>query len=688
MLPDLPVLLAILLGLLYIGEGPVDPVPALLGTLASVLVGVGMTWMAGERGIRGIRASETRVAVSAARWIGIWPLLAWASAIYLFQWGSLVADVMPRTTWVLRYVVLFVPAATLFAVSWVQRARIEAAAASARGVVIPSGGAAEAIREGIKRNGIALVPMFLILALLEGLWVLGEWGVPGLATFSRWVEALEFLALAVTMTVLIGITMFLPALLRRVLSTEPLAPGPTRDLLERQAAAIDLRYRDILVWKTKGRSLNAMVVGFTPRTRHIFITDALLRHLPTEEVLAVFSHEAGHAKRYHLPLFLVLFVAAALLFQVLGGVLQNWGISPEWIIAGHLAFLWFVLLGSVSRVFEREADLYGADHATDLSNGGEAMFVPGLEAPLPAGAAYMIRALERIRMLSGRGSSHRHGTIQQRAEFLAQQATRPPVREAFLHRVKRLHLAIGGAVVLALLATAWYLPRDIQMGRARLAFADAGEAYEAAVKERNADREDLAIPHWEAAYAGFERAVDELADRTDPPAVHWALLSRFNAADSVFHGLEDEALGARLFQEMLDYAKTAGLDPAATRSLRFQAHVDLGRALAHLGDPAALDAWPKARASMPQGGGSRDEAYYRARLQLLRAVLLARVEAALLVLRAADPTGAVTTPLLTEWRGKPRHWLDALAAREEEGDRWDELRRDAKRELALLPPGL
>ena len=98
-------------------------------------------------------------------------------------------------------------------------------------------------------------------------------------------------------------------------------PGPLRDRLERHAAALKLRYRDLLVWKTKGGVLNAMVIGFTPRTRLIFLTDALLRRLPEEEVLAVFSHEAGHAKRHHLPLFLVLFVTTGVLFHIAGDLL-------------------------------------------------------------------------------------------------------------------------------------------------------------------------------------------------------------------------------------------------------------------------------------------------------------------------------------------------------------------------------
>ena len=62
-----------------------------------------------------------------------------------------------------------------------------------------------------------------------------------------------------------------------------------------------------MLWPTNGTIINAMVVGFTPGTRRIFLTDKIIQDLPEDELMAVFFHEAGHAKHHHLPLLLMLF---------------------------------------------------------------------------------------------------------------------------------------------------------------------------------------------------------------------------------------------------------------------------------------------------------------------------------------------------------------------------------------------
>jgi len=686
-LPDLTVLIAILLGLSALDEQPVDPVLAVVGTLACVCVAVGMTWTGGERGTRAVREERPEVAFASARWVGLWPLLGWIACLEFFHWGFFVGDALGRETWLLRYLLLFLPSLVMFASGWVQQARIEEAVAASRGAVIPAGGPAYAVRQGLKRNAIALLPMFLIIGLLEGVWILGELGVPGVRSVALWLEAMPMLALALMLAVLALLTLFLPAILRRVLPTEPLPPGAARTRLERHAAAIGLRYKELLLWKTTGRVLNAMVVGVTPRTRLIFMTDALLRHLPEEEVLAVFSHEAGHAKRRHLPLFLVLFVTTAVLFQVAGDLLAPWGVNPMLLTALELAFLWFVLLGSVSRIFEREADLFGARFATASSPSTESVVLPGLGAPLPAGAAWMIRALERIRLLSGRGASHRHGSIEERVRYIAAWATSEDVRADFRVRRRRLHQAILLSVLAAAAALAWRLPGDLRLGRAEVAAQAAAEAYEAGTAARKDGDEPAARAHWERAYEGFTRAASIVGADDSLRGRHLGLYARFNAADSAFHGLDDEVRGRAGFEDMLAYARARGLDGTDTRALRYQAQIDLGRIRAHAGDPAAWASWTEARALQP-AGDAETGAYYRARARLLRAVLLARVEVALGLAAVADPLG-LFLPLLAGQDalgpGAPRRMLRSLTERRDEGVSWDELRRDARLELERLP---
>ncbi len=680
MLPDLTILIAILVGLNALVASPTDPLRALGGTAASVCVGVAMTWMAGERGVRAVREKRIETAVASARWIGLWPLIGWFVAVTFFDWGSFIAVEIPRAWWLGRFAILFAPALVLFAAGWIQHARVADALASARGGVLPSGGARLAIRQGLRRNAIALLPMFFILGLLEGIWLLGDLGVPVVKELSRWLDAMPLLALGLMFGILALLSFFLPAVLRRVIPTEPLPPGPVRDRLERHAAAMNLRYRDLLVWKTTGRVLNAMVVGFTPRTRIIFLTDALLRHLPEEEVLAVFSHEAGHAKRYHLPLFLVLFVTTGVIFHVAGDLLAVHGVPQEIVIALHLVFLWFVLLGVISRQFEREADVYGANHAASSSPAPhETVVAPGLGAPLPVGAAWMIRALERIRLLSGRGESHRHGSIEDRVRYVAAYATTPGVRDTFVQTHRRLLRLILLSVLVATALLAWRLPGDFRLARSWMSAEDAGDAYAAGTAARRADREAEARGHWERAYDGFRRSVTLLAGDDGLRAEGLGFLSRFNAADSAFHGLDDEARGRKGFEETLRYAEQSDLPPEGTRAIRFHAHVDLGRILVHAGDPTAYDHWPRARATFPPGEAEA-ETFYRARLRLLRAVLLAAYDDGL-----EPPAGTDLDDLGVERGGRGyRAMLLHLAQRGEGGVEWDELRRDARRELERM----
>ena len=151
----------------------------------------------------------------------------------------------------------------------------------------------------------------------------------------------------------------------------------------------------------------------TARSRMIFLTDKIIADFPEGELLAVFFHEAGHVKKHHLQLYLVLFFTLAGLMHLASEHLFLAGLSEPMIILLQLAVLWFVLLGFVSRRFEREADLYGAEHAAVLEPDPAFVVVPGLPTPLPRGAARMVGALDRLlRFTGGRAPSHRHGRLE------------------------------------------------------------------------------------------------------------------------------------------------------------------------------------------------------------------------------------------------------------------------------------
>ena len=126
----------------------------------------------------------------------------------------------------------------------------------------------------------------------EASWI---WGIPGL------------------LFVLVGF----PFLLRRLWKTEKLADGPLKQTIEETIADQKLPIREVFIWHTGGRMINAAVTGFLPRMRYIFLTDALLARFSTEQVTAVLAHELGHVRGRHLLLRVLAMVTPALFLMTM-----------------------------------------------------------------------------------------------------------------------------------------------------------------------------------------------------------------------------------------------------------------------------------------------------------------------------------------------------------------------------------
>jgi STE24 endopeptidase len=307
-----------------------------------------------------------------------------------------------------------------------------------------------------------------------------------------------------------------PVLLRFIWSTVPLPDGPLRNRFVQTCRRIGLRYREILLWRTHGLAVNAAVMGFVPRLRYILVSDALLQTMNDDEIEAVFGHEAGHVRHWHLHFFalfglLSTFVAsiAFLLFgftyklndphyirSLLAGVVPyNPAQDPVGlvydpailglIVLAALLACWLFGFGWLSRKFERQADLYGIRCITpDIRNCTDRCPVHGageqenrrtgegerspahLLACSPAlcvSAAQLFgRTLLKIADLNGiprHAPSWRHGSIDSRCELIERLATDPQE----LRRFDRTLWALkAGLVLLSLVGTiiaAWiYYP--------------------------------------------------------------------------------------------------------------------------------------------------------------------------------------------------------------------------------------
>jgi STE24 endopeptidase len=667
-LPDLSLLLALVVGLfsLEVPEGAsADPVKALGGTAALMLVVAALSRMAADRAVRGVDESEPAIVVSAGARLSFLPLLGWISALTFFDWGTYVATTVPATWLMVPYLILFLPLFVMFASGWVALRRIE------RRLTPTAPTAWGAIRRGLKRNALTLLPLAVLLLIQDGFSLLAVLDVPGMRRLVAWHAAFPDVDALVLVVMLGGLTYFAPGVFRRVLKAEPLPAGELRTSIERLLASMRVGFRDVLLWKTNRRVLNAMVVGLTGRSRYVFVTDGLLSLLPSSEVLAVVAHEAGHAHKRHLPLYFVVSLALMLFLRAAHEVVvPALGEAGDLVVmVAFLALFWFGLLGWLSRKFEREADAFGADHAGDLDPAAPPSTPAGVPLAVPNGAAQMIGALARIHAKTGVGGRHhRHGPPPERIAFLARYSTDPAVRAEFARSARNVRIGIAACLALALATTIARLPGGLVRGDAALAYLDAGDAAERAEALREKENETAARPLYEQARARWREAVALLERRPKDPALQRiALLSAWNAADTDLHHLGRPEDAAKGFAEVLSL--TEGLPSRATAPQRFHAHVDLGRlALRNAADPikAVLDAKKELALAREVPEEEYAGVYRDARMRLLRAAIDARDD---------DPARAAEG--LKE--------LEGLAAHPSKEPQWKELKKDAAEELALAP---
>ena len=270
---------------------------------------------------------------------------------------------------------------------------------------------------------------YFVLTLLPVLALLGTRDV-----VQRWfpeILAGRYAWLVYTAPVLAVLVCF-PWVLRAACAAERLADGPLRTRLESSARRWKVGFREILVWRTDGRLVNAAVAGWLPLFRYVFLTDGLLQLLDHAQVEAVFAHEAGHARLHHVGRRLSTVVLPVLLWQAAvswqvawpapqgfgAGPLADWfgTISPAVPVIAIGAYV-FVTLGWYSRRLEYQADLWACSRLREtLARRGEDQ---------DAVARY-VSALERIAQASfasRRQVAWLHPSLQSRIDFLLITAT-------------------------------------------------------------------------------------------------------------------------------------------------------------------------------------------------------------------------------------------------------------------------
>jgi STE24 endopeptidase len=304
----------------------------------------------------------------------------------------------------------------------------------------------------------------LILSLGFGIKLGAPTGGPnGSYTFS---QAAEWVLLPLSG---LAVFVFAPEILRRVLQTQPLPDSPLRRRLEAICRRSNLRYRDILLWRTNNNMGNAAVMGVVPQVRYILLSDLLLQTMTDRQIEAVFAHEAGHVVHRHIAwygVFVVIAMIIMLMLGELGDALHiNLAFIPSWlkdplILAGSVS-LFFLLFGILSRCFERQADVFAARTMerelaeeekakanTELATVPEKANYVGMN-----GAHLFASALHRVAVVNNipvRANNFSHGSIAQRMMYLRRLSTDPANTQRFDRFMTAVYRGLVAALVIGI----------------------------------------------------------------------------------------------------------------------------------------------------------------------------------------------------------------------------------------------
>lgn len=319
-----------------------------------------------------------------------------------------------------------------------------------------------------------LIPMLLIMLARD----LVQQNARAIKEFAQGYDAITDVIIGSSALLIALIT---PEILRHVWLTQRLPIGALRDRLLILSQQIGVRCREILVWKAGGAIVNAAVMGVVAPLRYVLITEAMLEQLDDRKIEAVYGHEVGHVKRWHI-IYLLLFAAISGSLLTIFSVRSQADMSSQTyqitavILGGILFAKWSLLFGWISRRFERQADIYGV--RTLMLTGlechspcrihGEPTNPPTPPKPLEpkkilektaplckTAAEYYGATLNQVAILNGippEAHSWRHGSIADRGRMVEALATDPEALRRFERSVLRMKAVVA---VLALAALSW-----------------------------------------------------------------------------------------------------------------------------------------------------------------------------------------------------------------------------------------
>ena len=176
-----------------------------------------------------------------------------------------------------------------------------------------------------------------------------------------------------------GLLLAFPFLVMFVWRTSPIEDPNLRQVIQAVVDEHQLKVATTRIWSTSKQIVNAVVAGVFPGCRVILVSDELVKQFSHDQLAAIIRHEAGHIRRWHLPmrmLFIVLPLAIFTLAEFLGyhvaSSLENIaagfslpaGVVMPALTIGYCGYL-LAVLSWLSHQMEYDADQYAI---TEFSN--------------------------------------------------------------------------------------------------------------------------------------------------------------------------------------------------------------------------------------------------------------------------------------------------------------------------------
>ena len=207
--------------------------------------------------------------------------------------------------------------------------------------------------------------------------------------------------------------LFLPIILLKTWGCTPLIMRDIESLCEHAR----FKHGGIYQWNIASHQLTAGIIGIFPKTRFLLLSPNLVKKMPIQNLKAVIAHEICHSQKFHLvllPIILSAGLVPLLYFEIHDSVTAIFMLI-------FFGLYFRIVYGFYSRLFERQADLYGL----------------ALRIPLED----MMEALNIIAWNSGNLHTPcwHHYSLFERIEFLRRVSNSPHLAESFNQKVK-LHI--------------------------------------------------------------------------------------------------------------------------------------------------------------------------------------------------------------------------------------------------------